>query len=85
MNYPNKIFTLEYSGDSPIEGTAHLVIVIAASSSEVAKQYVKDRIGIEVEPMRLQNAVYPTIYDQTGRLTLPVQVKILSNSSFYTH
>ena len=84
MNYPNKIYVCEFSGDNNIMGTSHFVVIVAASDSEVAKKHVKERIGFDCEPLWLMNAVYPTIYDTFGRTPLNVQVKILSNNTFHT-
>jgi len=83
MLYPNKIFTLEYTGENSIIGRTHLVIVIAASSIELAKAYVKARIGVDTEATWLQNAVYPTIYVQNGSVPHEIQAKVLSNCSFH--
>jgi hypothetical protein len=81
MEYPNKIYVSEYNGANPYGGQSHFVVVVAASSRDVAKQYVKEMIGFDVEPTWLMNAVYPTIYSQTGNDPLDVQVKILSNNT----
>ena len=81
MNYPNKIFNLRFKGENRFGGQSHFVITIAASSKEVAKEYVKEKIGFEAEPICLMNAVYPTIYIQNGTTPKPIQVKILSNNN----
>lgn len=85
MNYPNKIYTCEYSGDNCFDGKSHFLIVVAASSSEVAKAHVKERIGFDCVPTWLMNAVYPTIYTSNGTKPEDVQVKILSNNTFHTY
>jgi len=85
MEYPNKIFVCEFSGDNNFLGKSHFTIVVAASSSEIAKAHVKEKIGFDSEPVWLMNAVYPTIYNSIGNKPLNVQVKILSNTHFHTH
>ena len=77
----NKIYTSEYKGDNMFSGTSHFVIVVAASSPAVAQKYVKDKIGIDVQPTWLMNATYPTIYVSNGSIPEPIQAKILYNGS----
>jgi len=77
----NKIYTSEYKGDNMISGTSHFVIVVAASSPAVAQKYVKDKIGIDVQPTWLMNATYPTIYVSDGSIPEPIQAKILYNGN----
>ena len=84
MDNPNKIYTLEYKGENQFKGTSHFVVVVAASSIEVAKVYVKDKIGIDVEPTWLMSAVYPTIYMSDGSIPRKIQAKILYNGHFHT-
>jgi len=79
MNYPNKIYVCEYTGPNAVNGQSHFVVIVAASSSEVAREHVKKLIGFDKEPLWLMNAVYPTIYNQTGSEPLEVQAIILSN------
>jgi hypothetical protein len=83
MDHPNKIYTLEYKGKNSFDGKSHFVIVIAASSIEVAKEYVKNQIGIDVEPTWLMSAVYPTIWSSARSVPLTIQAKILYNGSFH--
>jgi hypothetical protein len=80
----NKIFVSEYGGEGVFSKTSHFVIVVAASNSIVAKQYVKEKIGIEVEPVWLMNASYPVIYTQNGSTPLELQAKILYNGNSHT-
>lgn len=84
MDYSNKIYTLEYKGKNQFKGTSHFVIVVAASSIEVAKKYVKIMIGIDVEPIWLMSAGYPTIYMSDGSVPRKIQAKILYNGHFHT-
>lgn len=85
MNYPNKIFVSEYKGSNPFGGQSHFSVVVAASDINTAKQHVKEKIGIDVDPVWLMNAVYPTIYVSNGSVPKPVQAKILSNDTFHTN
>lgn len=85
MEYPNKIYTLEFTVNSTFNTMkAHYVIVVAASSIELAKMHVKEQIGYETEPTWLMGAAYPTIYNSFGNEPLKEQVKILYNGSFRT-
>jgi hypothetical protein len=85
MNVQNKIFICEATIDVNIfGGKSHFVITVAASNAVVAKQYVKDEIGIDAEPTWLMSASYPTIYNQTGTTPKSIQAKILSNCTFHT-
>lgn len=84
MDYPNKIYVLEYKNKNAMGGISHLVIVVEASSSNVAKEYIKKLIGIDVEPTWLMDAVCPTIWSSDGSTPKKVQAKILYNAS-YSH
>ena len=84
VQYPNKIYTLEYKGKNRFNGKSHFVIVVAASSISVAKSHVKEIIGFDAEPTWLMNAGYPTMWSQTGSVPLDIQAKILYNGSFHT-
>lgn len=83
MEYPNKIYTLEFKGSNSFNGMSHFVIVVAASSIEVAKKHTKKLIGFDAEPTWLMNAAYPTIYVRDGSIPKDTQVKILYNGSFH--
>lgn len=85
MDYPNKIYTLEWTGSSSLMGKSHFVILVAASSSKIAKTYVKEKIGFDVEPIWIMSAVYPTLYISDGTVPLKIQVKILYNGSFHSN
>jgi len=82
MEYPNRIFVLEYDYKN-ILGNHHFVIVVAASDFETAKEHVKKQIGFESDPTWLMNAVYPTIYNTFGTKPEKIQAKILYNGSFH--
>lgn len=82
VEYPNKIYVLEYTGDEFL-GKAFRVVVVAASSVEVAKDYVKKRVGIDSEPTWLMNGAYPTIWTSDGEKPHPIQAKILYNTSCF--
>ena len=82
--YPNKIYTLEYEGVNGLFNKSHFVVLVAASSIEVAKMYTKEMIGIDVEPSWIMNAVYPTIYVSNGSVPKTIQAKILSNCTSHT-
>jgi predicted mannosyl-3-phosphoglycerate phosphatase (HAD superfamily) len=79
----NNIYVTEYKGENQFKGKSHFVIVIAASNSEIAKTYIKEKIGIDVEPTWLMNASYPTIYIQDGSKPADIQAKILYNGNFH--
>ena len=83
MEYSNKIYTLEYLGQNSMQGMSHFVIVVAASSIELAKHYTKGIIGIDVDPICLISAMYPTIYVQDGSVPEKIQAKILYNGSYH--
>lgn len=85
MHYPNKIYVIEYKGDNDYNGKSHFSIVVAASDSQTAREYVKEKIGIDDEPTWLMNAVYPTIYTSNGNQQLNIQAKILSNHNFHIY
>lgn len=78
MLFPNKIYTLEFQGENMIGGQSHIVVTVAASDKETAQDWVKKKTGVDVEPVCLMNAVYPTIYVQNGSVPEQVQAKILS-------
>jgi hypothetical protein len=80
----NKIFVSEYKGENQFKGKSHFVIIIAASSSEIAEAYIKEKIGINIKPTLLLNAEYPTIYTSNGSRPEANQAKILFNSSLNT-
>jgi hypothetical protein len=81
MDYPNKIYVSEYNGENGMFGNVHFVIVVAASSLEVAKSHVKEKIGIDIEPTWLMNGVHPTIYVSNGSVSQEIQAKILFNGN----
>ena len=66
MEYPNKIYVSEYKGLDSFGYKSHFVIVVVASDKTVAKEYIKEKIGIDVEPVWLMGAVHPTLYIQDG-------------------
>jgi len=85
---PNKIYCVEYKGDhAKLGGTyhSHFVIVVAASSIDVARQYVKEQIGIDEVPTWLMGSAYPTIWSQDGSVPLQVQAQILYNGNHHVH
>lgn len=82
MEYPNKIYHFEYKGENSFGNICHFSVAVAASDAEVAKAYVKEKIGLSVEPVWLMDAVYPTIYSQTGNVPEKIQAKILYNSNY---
>jgi len=67
----------------PVTGKSHFVIVVAASSIEIARNHVKEKIGIDVEPTWLMGAVYPTIYVSNGSVPQYIQAKILYNGNMH--
>lgn len=81
----NKIYAIESKEDVSIIGKSYYLIIVAAVNSDVARQYVKDKIGIDQEPTWLMNAWYPTIYTQSGKGTEPIQAKILYNGNCHFH
>lgn len=76
----NKIYTIEYKGESMI-GTSFFVVVVVAASGDIAREYVKNKIGIDAEPTCLVNATYPTIYVRDGSVPERIQAKILYNGN----
>ena len=85
MEYPNKIYVSDYKGPNSFGGQCHFSVVVAASDINTVKQHVKEKIGIDVDPIWLMNAVYPTIYVSNGSVPKSVQAKILANNSFHTN
>lgn len=81
MNDQNKIYVVEYKGDNALGGTSYFVIVIAASSILIAREHVKEQIGIDVQPVWLMNATYPIIYVSDGSIPKKIQAKILYNGN----
>lgn len=81
MASENKIFVFESSIDE-FDYKCHRVIIVAASDRNVAIEYVKEKIGIDVNPTWLMGASYQTIYNQLGTEPINPQVKILSNNRF---
>jgi len=84
IEYPNKIYISEWAGKNSFNGTSHFVITIAASSMEVAQEYIKEQIGIDVQPVWTMGGVYPTIWGSTGKHPKDIQAKILYNGTFHT-
>lgn len=82
---PNKIYVSEYTGDNPLGGKSHFVIVTAASDSDTAQKYVKEKIGFDAAPIWLMSVTYPTIYASNGSVPENIQAKILSNSSYHSY
>jgi hypothetical protein len=83
MEYPNKIYICEYTGLNSFDKMSHFVITVAASDAATAKQYVKEKIGFDSNPVWLMGAVHPTIWTSNGNIPAPVQVKILSNNRYH--
>lgn len=72
----NKIYVIEHKGKD-IFGVSHYVIVLAAENIDVARDYVKEKLGISEEPIWIMGATYTILYDQSGKTPLEPQVKIL--------
>ena len=81
----NKIYAIESKQYSMIESNSYYLIIVAAVNSNVARKYVKDKIGIDKEPTWLMNAWYPTIYTKNGNVPEPIQAKILYNGNCHFH
>ena len=83
VQYPNKIYTLEFKGSHPMieNSMMHFVVVVAAANKELAKEYVKEKIGFIAEPTWLMNGAYPTIWTRDGSKPEKRQVTILYNGS----
>lgn len=82
----NKIYIIEYKENLLItEEPVRFVIVVAASSKEVATQYVKETTGmIECTTVTwIIGAEYPLIYVRDGSKPKEVQAKILYNVMRY--
>lgn len=79
MKTENKLYVIEYNGDNCMNKGSHIVIVIAASSKDIAREHVKKQIGLDIEPIWLMGSAHPTIYTQDGDNPVPVQAKILYN------
>ena len=83
MEYPNKTFLLEHTQTSEFGTSKHFVLVVA-KNKEIACQYLKDRLGFKGVPndlVWLMDTNHPTIYDQTGNKPLPIQAKIIYNTT----
>ena len=81
--YPNKIYVCEHKGENTFTGGHyHYVVIVAAINRNTARQYVKEKIGFECEPVWLMDAVYPTIWTSDGSISASLQVKILSNNNY---
>lgn len=82
----NKIFVLECTRDNfDLSIKVHQLVVVAACNIDVAREYVKEKIGIDVEPVWLMNATYPIIYVRDGSVPEKVQAKILYNGSSHSN
>lgn len=81
---PNNIYTVEYKGKNSFGGESHFVVVVAASSSKVAREHVKNLIGIDEPPTWLAGAEYPTIWSSNGNAPLTIQAKILFNGNIHS-
>lgn len=77
----NNIYISEHKGENMFNGTSFFVIVVAASSAKVAREHVKNKIGVDVIPTRLISATYPTIYVSNGSAPEPIQARILYNGN----
>jgi hypothetical protein len=76
----NEIYVSEYNGES-FFGISYYMVVVDASSIEVARETIKTQLGFDIQPTLLIGATYPTIYNQTGTKPLDTQVKILFNGN----
>lgn len=81
---PNKIYIIDYTEEINCIGKQIFIITLTASSIEVAREYIKEQIGIDVQPMLIPSAVYPTIYVSDGSVPKEIQAKILYNGSYLT-
>ena len=84
MEYPNKTFIADFVHENNL-GIFRTVIVIAAKNEEVATIHLKELLNIKPQLTWLMNSNYPTIYNQTGNVPLPVQAKILWNKTTKYH
>lgn len=84
MECPNNIYVVEYKGNTDWGNqTTFRVLVIAASTIEVAKNHVKDKIGINADPVLLPAAKFPTIWTRDGSEPEKIQAKILTHSRVF--
>lgn len=84
MKYPNKIYIIDHSEEVNVFGTQNFIITLTASSIEVAREYIKEKIGIDVQPILIPSAIYRTIYISDGSEPVEIQAKILYNASFFS-
>ena len=84
LQFPNKLYVVEYDGPNALYTNSHFVIVVAASSLSVAQEHVMSKIGLNEPPTCLSSGAYPTIYNSTGTVPLEVQAKILYNGTSHT-
>lgn len=79
---PNKLYVVEETIEV-FDGLAHYVILVTASDIDLAKKYVKEKVGIEgsITPV---SGRHSRLFNQTGESLLKEQVKILYNGSFHT-
>ena len=83
MEYPNKTFLLEHSQVTDYATSNHIVIVVA-KNADIACQYLKDKLvfkGVANDLTWLMDTNHRTIYDQKGQNPLPIQAKIIYNTS----
>jgi hypothetical protein len=84
IEYPNKIYVIEWQGENLWGGQSHFCITVAGSDEETVKKCIKEQIGIkDANPVWLMNAVYPTIWTENGSIPEPVQFKVLFNGHYH--
>jgi hypothetical protein len=83
MEYPNKTFLLNHTNESEFGKKQHIVLVVA-ENRDVACDYLKEKLGFKGVPndlVWLMDTNHTTIYDQTGNKPLPIQAKIIYNTT----
>lgn len=84
VQYPNKTFVLDIEKVSVFGDLRKHVVIVVADTKGTAARHLKDKLGFDGEVNDLtwlMDCNHPTIYDQTGRKVLPIQAKIMYNTS----
>lgn len=79
MEYPNKIYSIEYNSVSDWGNKYTKVIICVGDNKNTVINEIRRIYPLikNFDPVWLMNAVYPKIYTQTGQTELLIQFKIL--------
>jgi len=79
---PNKTYVVEYLRDTGSLGIFKRTIVITADNETTVRAYLKKTVDSEPDELTwLMDCNYKVIRDQKGSNSLPVQAKILYNTT----